>query len=52
VQSGEADMDELCMQLKAKAKCSGSGAVIDTKDVDAILGPPTDPHKTAMKMFS
>ena len=39
VQSGEADMDELCSQLKAKAKCSGNGAVIEQRDVDAILGP-------------
>ena len=32
-------MDDLCTQLKAKAKCSGSGAVISANDVDAILGP-------------
>ena len=32
-------MDDLCTQLKAKAKCSGSGAVISQSDVDAILGP-------------
>ena len=45
VLSGEADMDDLCSQLKAKAKCGGpnKGAVVDEKDVDAILGP--DPQK-------
>ena len=32
-------MDDLCSQLKSKAKCSGSGAVISQNDVDAILGP-------------
>ena len=51
VQSGEADMDDLCSQLKAKAKCSGQGAVIEQRDVDAILGPsPVDP-KELFKMF-
>ena len=39
VQNGEADMDDLCSQLKAKAKCSGSGPVISKHDVDTILGP-------------
>jgi len=45
VLSGEADMDDLCSQLKAKAKCGGpnKGAVVDERDVDAILGP--DPNK-------
>ena len=38
-QSGQVDMDDLCSQLKAKAKCSGKGAVIEQKDLDAILGP-------------
>ncbi|KAL9002334.1 MAG: hypothetical protein Q9188_004722 [Gyalolechia gomerana] len=38
-QSGEIDMDNLCSQLKAKAKCSGTGAVVEKKDADAILGP-------------
>ena len=51
VQSGEADMDDLCTQLKAKAKCSGSGAVIDQKDVDAILGPAPEQQKDFLKMF-
>lgn len=50
-QTGEVDMDNLCSQLKAKAKCSGSGAVIEQKDVDAILGPPPDDQKDFLKMF-
>ena len=51
VQSGEADMDDLCLQLKAKAKCSGSGAVIEQKDVDAILGPPPKDHEGYLSKF-
>ena len=53
VQSGEADMDDLCSQLKAKARCSGKGAEIAERDVDKILGPvsPTkDDHQ--FKMFN
>jgi AP-1-like factor len=52
VQSGEADMDDLCAQLKAKAKCSGSGAVIDQRDVDAILGPAPHSQKDFLKIFT
>ena len=51
MQSGEADMDDLCTQLKSKAKCSGSGAVIDQKDVDAILGPAPREQHDFLKMF-
>ena len=53
VQSGEADMDDLCTQLKAKAKCSGSGAVISQSDVDAILGPASkgNTEKDYLSMF-
>ena len=51
VQNGEADMDDLCTQLKAKAKCSGSGAVIDQKDVDAILGPQAETQKGMSSWF-
>ena len=51
VQSGEADMDDLCSQLKSKAKCSGSGAVINQKDVDAILGPAPKEQFDFLKMF-
>ncbi|KAL8728100.1 MAG: hypothetical protein Q9166_005625 [cf. Caloplaca sp. 2 TL-2023] len=50
-QSGEVDMDNLCSQLKAKAKCSGSGAVIEQKDVDAILGPPPKEQENFLQMF-
>jgi len=32
-------MDELCSELKSKARCSGKGAVIDEKEVDMLLGP-------------
>lgn len=56
VQSGEFDLDNLCAQLKAKAKCNGTEAIIDPKDVDDIVGPV---HKSKpasyndfMKMFS
>ncbi|KAL2433700.1 AP-1-like transcription factor yap1 [Exophiala dermatitidis] len=36
--NGEIDIDNLCSELRAKAKCSEGGAVIDKKDVDKILG--------------
>lgn len=53
VTSGEIDMDDLCSQLKSKAKCSGKGAVIDQADVDRILGPPsTGEQKDFFSMFS
>ena len=53
VQNGEADMDDLCSQLKSKAKCSGQGAMIDQKDVDRILGPVrTEQQSDFFKMFS
>lgn len=52
VKSGSADMDELCSQLKAKAKCSGSGAVIEQKEVDKILGPAPTEQQDFLKMFS
>ena len=54
-QSGQVDMDDLCSQLKAKAKCSGKGAVIEQKDVDAILGPASPAPAESndfLKMFS
>ena len=38
-------MDDLCSQLKMKAKCSGKGAVIDQADVDKILGPLPSPNQ-------
>lgn len=52
VQAGEIDMDNLCAQLKAKARCNGSSAVIDKKDVDDLLGPEPSSKKDFMKMFS
>ena len=54
VTSGAVEMDDLCSQLKAKAKCSGHGAVIDKDDVDAILGPAkkSDQQKDFFSMFS
>jgi AP-1-like transcription factor len=36
-QNGELDMDNLCTQLRTKAKCSETGAVVGEKDVDEIL---------------
>lgn len=45
-------MDDLCAQLKAKAKCSGQGAVVDQNDVDAILGPAPDKQNGFFRMFS
>ena len=52
VQSGELDMNDLCTQLKQKAKCSGTGAVIEQKDVDDILGPAPSNEKGYLKMFT
>ncbi len=49
--SGEADMDDLCSQLKSKAKCSGKGAVISQSDVDEILGPAPAEQTDFLKMF-
>lgn len=53
VSSGEVDMDDLCSQLKRKAKCTVTGAVIDTADLDKILGPisPQQRDKAFMKPF-
>jgi AP-1-like factor len=31
------DIDGLCSELRAKARCSESGVVIDQKDVDSAL---------------
>ena len=36
--NGEIDIDNLCSELRAKAKCSEGGAVVDKRDVDKILG--------------
>jgi len=37
VQNGEIDMDSLCSQLQAKAKCSGDGPVIQESDFKEVL---------------
>jgi AP-1-like factor len=34
---GTIDIDGLCSELRAKARCSESGVVVDTKDVEAAL---------------
>ena len=34
---GTLDIDSLCTELRVKAKCSETGVVIDTKDIDAAL---------------
>lgn len=53
VQAGDIDMDSLCAQLKAKARCNGVNAVIDKQDVDDLLGPEQPASKKDfMKMFS
>ena len=52
VQNGEADMDDLCSQLKSKARCSGKGAVIHKDDADRILGPAREDQSDFLKMFS
>ncbi|OAL36636.1 hypothetical protein AYO20_03968 [Fonsecaea nubica] len=36
--NGEIDIDNLCSELRSKAKCSEGGAVVYKKDVDEILG--------------
>ncbi|KAF8471287.1 transcription factor PAP1-domain-containing protein [Kalaharituber pfeilii] len=35
--SGELDMDNLCAELKSKAKCSETGVVVGQKDVEEVL---------------
>ncbi|KAI2626953.1 PAP1-domain-containing protein [Hypomontagnella submonticulosa] len=37
VQSGDLDLDGLCSDLQKKAKCGGSGAVIDEQDFKAVM---------------
>ncbi|KAL8832943.1 MAG: hypothetical protein Q9170_004646 [Blastenia crenularia] len=51
-QSGEVDMDNLCSQLKSKAKCSANKdqAVYERKDIDAIVGPSIG-EKDYLQMF-
>jgi hypothetical protein len=33
----DAEMENLCIELKKKARCSESGPVIDQKDIDAAI---------------
>lgn len=35
--NGEIDVDNLCSELRAKARCSEGGAVVEEKDLDKIL---------------
>lgn len=35
--NGEIDIDNLCSDLKAKARCSEGGAVVHQKDLEKIL---------------
>jgi len=37
VQSGDFDLDALCSDLQKKAKCSGSGAVVDEADFKNVM---------------
>ncbi|XXG96113.1 DNA-binding transcription factor yap1 [Hypoxylon texense] len=37
VQSGDLDLDGLCSDLQKKAKCGGSGAVVDEQDFKAVM---------------
>lgn len=35
--NGEIDVDNLCAELRSKARCSEGGAVVHEKEVDRIL---------------
>ncbi|KAH8666382.1 transcription factor PAP1 [Xylariales sp. PMI_506] len=37
VQTGDIDLDGLCSDLQKKAKCGGTGAVVDEKDFKAVM---------------
>lgn len=37
VQNGDFDLDGLCSDLQKKAKCSGSGAVVDEQDFQVVM---------------
>lgn len=36
--NGEIDVDNLCTELRTKARCSEGGVVVNQKDVDDIMG--------------
>ncbi|SPO04859.1 related to AP1-like transcription factor [Cephalotrichum gorgonifer] len=38
VQGGDFDLDSLCSELQAKAKCSGEGPVVQEQEFEAVLG--------------
>ena len=35
--NGEIDVDNLCSELRTKARCSEGGVVVDQKDVEDIV---------------
>lgn len=47
VRDGDFDLDGLCADLQKKAKCSGSGAVIDEKDFKHVMGKYLNPDGTS-----
>lgn len=51
VVTGEADISDLCDQLKRKARCTGNGPEIDPKDLDDILGPERTEQEDVLNMF-
>lgn len=36
--NGEIDVDNLCSELRTKARCSEGGVVVDQTDVEEIMG--------------
>lgn len=36
--NGEIDVDNLCSELRTKARCSEGGVVVNQKDVEDIMG--------------
>lgn len=49
---GTIDIDNLCSELRAKARCSESGVVVDHKDVEAALQRLPKDNKLAGWLFS
>ncbi len=56
VQNGDFDLDGLCSDLQKKAKCSGSGAVVDERDFKHVmkkyLGKNDDGSECPMSSFT
>lgn len=44
VQNGDFDLDGLCSDLQKKARCSGSGAVVDEKTFQVVMKKYLSPH--------